>query len=427
MFDNLRWKLTAFNTVITGSILLCMIVLCLTLSEKNTKEQTLRNFTDTAHAVSSYLEVQDQISDIWLRQMEADPNIHISILDAGKPLFSIGLSGKNARLAPFFQQAREYAGLGTAKPDSKFFAMEDYYAGVCVIPKQDAVMELVFLYSLAEMEAGIRQQRIFVLLAALAAILLLGLFSWLFTGKMLRPIQENQRRQIEFVAAASHELRTPLAAILSAASSMERAEPMQRSHFSHMIHREGNRMSRLIGDMLTLASADSKDWQLKRESVELDMLLLEIYEAHYPLVKEKGLNLTFSLYEQEIPPMKLDRDRITQVLSILLDNAGNHTPAPGKIELELAVHRKCIQLRVSDTGPGVPDWEKTRIFERFYRSEKSRSHRGHFGLGLSIASEIVKKHGGKIWVQDAAAGGAEFVVELPLNENQPVWEHQHNK
>ena len=415
MFDKLRWKLTAFNTVITGSILLCMVALCLTLSEKNTKEQTLRNFTDTAHGVSSYLEVQSQISDTWLRQLEADPNIHIFVLDAGKPLFSMTLSPENARLAPQFQQARDLAGLASDRAGSRLFAMEGYYAAACVIPKRDSMMELVLLYSLTEMEAGIQNQRVLVFLASFAAILVLGIFSWLFTGKMLRPIQENQRRQSEFIAAASHELRTPLAAILSAASAMERAEPVQRSQFSDMIHREGNRMSRLVGDMLTLASSDSKQWQLQKEQVELDMLLLEVYEAHVSLSREKGLNLTLSLYEQDIPSILLDRDRITQVLSILLDNAGNHTPAPGKIELELTVHRSRVQIRVSDTGPGVPDEEKPRIFERFYRSEKSRSSRGHFGLGLSIAAEIVKKHNGRIWVQDATIGGAEFVVELPVS------------
>ena len=414
MFDKLRWKLTAFNTVITGSILLCMIALCLTLSEKSTEEQTLRNFTDTAHAVSSYLEVQNQVSDTWLRQMEADPNIHISVLDAGKPLFSMTLSPEKVLLAPQFQHARDLAGLEADRAGSRLFAMEGYYAAAYILPKQDSMMELILLYSLTEMEAEIQNQRVFVFLASLTAILVLAIFSWLFTGKMLRPIQENQQRQTEFIAAASHELRTPLAAILSASSAMERAEPMQRSQFSDMIHREGNRMSRLIGDMLTLASSDSKAWALQKELLELDMLLLEVYEAHYPLAKEKGLNLTLSLYEQDIPPMKLDRDRVIQVLSILLDNARNHTPAPGKIELELTVHRKYVQIRVSDTGPGVPDSEKTRIFERFYRCEKSRSQRGHFGLGLSIATEIVKKHNGRIWVQDAAVGGAEFVVELPL-------------
>ena len=414
MFDKLRWKLTAFNTVITSGIMICLVLLCLSLSERNTKDQTYKNFTDTVYAVSSYLEVQNQISDDWLRQMEADPNVHISVLDAGMPLFSMTLSPEKEKLEPVFQTAWEIAQLPSGKNGYRLFAMDGYYAAAYRIEKQDSMVDLILLYSLAQMEAGIQNQRVLVFLASSAAVFVLVIFSWLFTGKMLRPIQENQRRQTEFIAAASHELRTPLAAILSAASAMERAEPIQRSQFSDMIHREGKRMSRLIGDMLTLSSSDSKGWALQKQPVELDMLLLEVYEAHYPLAKEQGIELTLSLYEQNVPSMNLDRDGINQVLSILLDNARNHTPAPGKIELELTVHRNNVQIRVSDTGPGVPDDEKRRIFERFYRSEKSRSHRGHFGLGLSIAAEIVKKHNGRIWVQDATIGGAEFVVELPL-------------
>ena len=414
MFDKLRWKLTAFNSVITSGIMICLVLLCLSLSERNTKDQTYKNFTDTVYAVSSYLEAQNQISDDWLRQMEADPNVHISVLDAGMPLFSMTLSQEKEKLEPVFQTAWEIAQLPSGKNGYRLFAMDGYYAAAYRIEKQDSMVDLILLYSLAQMEAGIQNQRVLVFLASSVAVFVLVIFSWLFTGKMLRPIQENQQRQTEFIAAASHELRTPLAAILSAASAMERAEPMQRSQFSDMIHREGNRMSRLIGDMLTLSSSDSKAWVLQKQPVELDMLLLEVYEAQYPLAKEQGIGLTLSLYEQNVPSMNLDRDRINQVLSILLDNARNHTPAPGKIELELTVHRKNVQIRVSDTGPGVPDDEKRRIFERFYRSEKSRSHRGHFGLGLSIAAEIVKKHNGRIWVQDATIGGAEFVVELPL-------------
>ena len=414
MFDKLRWRLTAFNSVITSGIMICLVLLCLSLSERNTKDQTYKNFTDTVYAVSSYLEVQNQISDDWLRQMEADPNVHISVLDAGMPLFSMTLSPEKEKLEPVFQTAWEIAQLPSGKNGYRLFAMDGYYAAAYRIEKQDSMVDLILLYSLAQMEAGIQNQRVLVFLASSVAVFVLVIFSWLFTGKMLRPIQENQQRQTEFIAAASHELRTPLAAILSAASAMERAEPMQRSQFSDMIHREGNRMSRLIGDMLTLSSSDSKGWALQKQPVELDMLLLEVYEAHYPLAKEQGIELTLSLYEQNVPSMNLDRDGINQVLSILLDNARYHTPTPGKIELELTVHRKNVQIRVSDTGPGVPDDEKRRIFERFYRSEKSRSHRGHFGLGLSIAAEIVKKHNGRIWVQDATIGGAEFVVELPL-------------
>ena len=173
-------------------------------------------------------------------------------------------------------------------------------------------------------------------------------------------------------------------------------------------------MSRLIGDMLTLASADSQSWEVRCEEVELDMLLLMVYETYFPLAKEKGLTLSLALPETDVPAIQLDKDRIMQVLSILLDNALAYTPAPGDIRLGLDLGRDSAWITVSDTGPGVPDSEKTRIFERFHRGEEARSHRSHFGLGLCIAAEIVKLHKGKLWVEDAKGGGAAFILELPI-------------
>ncbi len=429
MVNKLRLCLTVFNTSITSLILIGMTVLCLILSEKNTKDQTYRNFLDTVNHATSYVETQSQISDGWLRAIERNGQCRISIWDAGRPLFSQSLSEERSVWELDFEKARSYAKENYGieyRADEKCkesshleFTLQGiggtaYYANLSLLTKDEGIIELILLYSLEEMEATIGNQRTMVSLAALLGIGLLTLFSWGFTGKMLQPIQENQRRQTEFIAAASHELRTPLAAILSATSAMERAEPAQRAQFSHMVHREGERMSRLIGDMLTLASSDSKNWELNRRNTELDMLVLDAYETHYQLMKEKGLTLELSLYEQDFPVMQLDPDQISQVLSILLDNARNMTPPQGKVELELIRYRSTVQIRVSDTGPGVPDGEKQKIFDRFYRKDLSRSTRNHFGLGLSIASEIVKRHHGRIWVQDAQSGGAEFIVELPL-------------
>lgn len=429
MIKHLRWKLTAFNTVITGAILVGMTLLCLFISERNTRAQTFQNFSGNLSTVSSYLGERNQLSATWLRQMESSGRFCISIQDGGTPLFSMGLSAERNNLAPEFQQARDRAGsefdlnsVSARNGGSCAFSLQgedgaDYFAGVSLVPKNGSMLELVLLYPLAEMESGILRQRLAVCLAALLAIGLLGIFSWCFTGKMLRPIQENQRRQTQFIAAASHELRTPLTAILSAASAWERAEcasPAQQTLFSDMIRREGKRMSRLIGDMLTLASADSQSWEVKTETTEPDMLLLMVYETYSPLAKEKGLALSLSLPETDVPALELDKDRMIQVLSILLDNALSYTPAPGRIRLGLQLGKNSLRVTVSDTGPGVPDSEKQRVFERFHRGEKARSDRAHFGLGLCIAAEIVKRHRGKLWVEDAQGGGAEFIVELPL-------------
>lgn len=429
MIKHLRWKLTAFNTVITGAILVGMTLLCLFISERNTRAQTFQNFSGNLSTVSSYLGERNQLSATWLRQMESSGRFCISIQDGGTPLFSMGLSAERNNLAPEFQQARDRAGsefdlnsVSARNGGSCAFSLQGedgtgYFAGVSLVPKNGSMLELVLLYPLAEMESGILRQRLAVCLAALLAIGLLGIFSWCFTGKMLRPIQENQRRQTQFIAAASHELRTPLTAILSAASAWERveaAESPRQTVFSEIIRREGRRMSRLIGDMLTLASADSQSWEVKTETTEPDMLLLMVYETYSPLAKEKGLALSLSLPETDVPALELDKDRMIQVLSILLDNALSYTPAPGRIRLGLQLGKNSLRVTVSDTGPGVPDSEKTRIFERFHRGEEARSHRSHFGLGLCIAAEIVKRHRGKLWVEDAQGGGAEFIVELPL-------------
>lgn len=423
MFNTLRWKLTAFNTAITGAIVVGMTLLCLFVSEKETRAQTFRHFAGNFSTMSAQL--GDRMGVSWLGQLESSGHLTAFIRDGGVPLYSMELSQARATLEPEFRLARDRAAedfglrLGSSRQGgSCTFSLEggdgeDYFAGVTLAPRNGSMLELVCLYPLAEMEAAIHSQRQVVWTAVLAAVALLGLFSWRFTGRMLRPIQENQARQTQFVAAASHELRTPLTVILSAASAMEKAGPDHRARFSQIIQGEGKRMSRLICDMLTLASGDSGSWEIRPEPGELDMLLLRLYETYLPLARERGLTLLLTLPQEGGRPVPMDAQRMEQVLAILLDNALSYTPAPGKVHMALTWARGRARITVSDTGPGVPREERERIFQRFHRGETARSDRAHFGLGLSIAWEIVKRHRGKLWVEDAQGGGAAFAVELP--------------
>ncbi len=120
------------------------------------------------------------------------------------------------------------------------------------------------------------------------------------------------------------------------------------------------------------------------------------------------------LPDRDCPAVAMDWDRMEQVLTILLSNALSYTPSPGTVGLRLVLGRSWLRLAVWDTGPGVPNGEKQAIFQRFQRGETARTDRGHFGLGLCIAAEIVKLHRGKIWVEDGKEGGAVFWVELPM-------------
>lgn len=423
MMKHLRWKLSAFNTAVTSVILLGMTLLCLFVSERDTRARSFQSFYGYMDTVTVYVSGQGRLSAERLKQMEGAGRVSISIRDNGKPLFSMGLEKESLEEA--YAQVRDHAkaeyslDAETAKRDSSCaFTLEEtegagYFAGLALIVKDRSVLELILLYPLEEMERGIVRQRLVVFLGEVFAVILLWVFSWHFTGRMLKPIAENQKRQAQFTAAASHELRTPLAAMLSAASAMERAEPEGRAKFSGIIRQEGDRMSRLIGDMLALSGGDSQNWTLQMGDVEPDMLLLECYERYFPLAKEKGICLSIQLPEAEVPMVQADRERIFGVLSILLDNALAYTPASGRIQLALEKRNHALRISVADTGTGVPDSEKARIFEWFHRGEKSRSDHAHFGLGLSIAMETVKLHKGKLWVEDAPGGGAVFILELP--------------
>ena len=272
----------------------------------------------------------------------------------------------------------------------------------------------MILFPLAFLKEQILGQRFRFFLINLAACLLLSLFSFFFTGRLLAPIIESRQKQTAFVAAASHELRTPLAVILSAAECCRDATVEKQTGFLDTIRQEGAILTSLVNDMLTLSASDTQRLPFHPAPVELDTLLINTYEAFEPLAADKKLTLTISLPEDALPLCHADADRLSQLLSILLSNAISYTPEGGRIDLALLSQKNHFCLTVADTGIGIPPEDQTKIFDRFYRAEKSRSAKGHFGLGLSIALEIVKIHNGTIRVDSRPVGGSIFTVTLPI-------------
>ena len=416
----LRLKLTAFNTLITGTILLCLTALCLGISEKSGQAEAFQNFGTQLATAVTYLQGQERVRMQWFSQLEAAGNLHAAVTDGDFPLFSVGFDPERTGTAADQARAiatREYGMPAGNQSFSCAFSMTaadgtDYFAAVAKIPKGDSALGLTLLRPLDDLEQRFLRQRLSVGLGAAVAVGLLGVFSWGFTGRVLRPVMESRQRQNRFIAAASHELRTPLTSILSAAAAMERSEGADRETFSQVIAREGSRMGRLIEDMLSLASADSGGWKMQKRPVEPDMLLLECYETFAPQARERGLGLQLLLPE-ETPKIVADPDKISQALSILMDNALSYTPSHGKVTLGLQTVGRKLRFFVADTGPGVPDGEKKQIFQRFHRSETARTDRNHFGLGLSIATEIAAAHQGRLWVEDNPGGGAVFFLEIP--------------
>ncbi len=167
--------------------------------------------------------------------------------------------------------------------------------------------------------------------------------------------------------------------------------------------------------MLLLANADSDHLPMQMELCQPDELLLNAYEKYESLAAKKQISLLISLPDTLFPDCYCDRERIMQVFSILLDNALSYTPSNGTIQLSLTLNKAFLCFVVSDTGCGIAEEDKKRIFDRFYRSDQAHTDKMHFGPGLCIAKEIVTAHQGKICVEDSAEGGSCFFVELPIH------------
>ena len=225
--------------------------------------------------------------------------------------------------------------------------------------------------------------------------------------RMLSRLQDAYESQRRFVADASHELRTPLTTIQGNAGLLANRSVEQevRDAAVNDIGAESARMGRLVDRLLTLARADS-GLQLELAPVPMRPLVEEVCRQAEPAHPDIQLNVG-----AVDATVNGDADALRQLVWILLDNAFRY--ARTAIDVRLFVEPGWARLAVIDDGPGVPQAERERIFERFYRSERSRTG-SHAGLGLSIAQWITTQHHGRVSVATGGTGGAAFLVDLPL-------------
>lgn len=262
------------------------------------------------------------------------------------------------------------------------------------------------------------------ILAAVTAI------SHFLIHKATQPTESAIQSQKNFIAAASHELKAPLAVILTNAETTA-DDPDLAAHLQKnlsAIDAECMRMSGLVQDLLLLSSIDSGAWTLTKTSVDIFSFALSVYEKFEPLCRQHRRELVLDLANDVYPEFAADINRLEQILGIFLDNAIHYGQPGSPITLTvrtecknaggfLAVHAagtKCISFTVKDHGPGIPAEDKPFIFDRFYQADKSRTHTQRYGLGLSIAKELVDMHKGKITLTDTPGGGCTFQISFPL-------------
>ncbi|MEU6445029.1 HAMP domain-containing sensor histidine kinase [Streptomyces sp. NPDC047046] len=233
---------------------------------------------------------------------------------------------------------------------------------------------------------------------------------------MLAGQRATQERLRRFVADASHELRTPVTAVLGYADLHHQGvleEPAHRERAMRGITAEALRMQRLVDDLLLLARLDAAEVETPLRPAEVDLVELVEHAADAFRASHPNHPLTVVPGPQALK-LRLDPQRVRQVLDNLLTNAAVHTPPGTGVSVGVWVRDGSARVRIADAGPGVPAADQERVFDRFYRVDKARSRdRGGSGLGLAVASSLVRAHGGTITLE-SEPGSTVFTVSLPL-------------
>lgn len=240
--------------------------------------------------------------------------------------------------------------------------------------------------------------------------------AYFLSRSSMRPIMKAWKRQRQFSANAAHELRTPLTVIQNQMEYMltkpktkvvDQVDPISTS-LDEVRH-----LQTLTNRLLMLARSDSGTIEINKQPVDLKPWFAQILKPYDDIAASQHKSMVTVLKADGTGHM--DKDLIRQLLIILLDNAIKYTPAGGTVTVLTVLARDRLTIEVRDTGTGIPDEDKKRIFERFYRSDKSRNSKtGGNGLGLAIAKWIVQQHSGTITVKDNHPKGTAFSVSLKI-------------
>ncbi|WP_368488733.1 sensor histidine kinase [Clostridium sp. BJN0013] len=405
MFRKLKIELILINLVLTGLVLIIIFSGIYVLMERSFER-------------SSYMHM------IKTSQMEDIPPPHQypdkELISSENFFIKTSKSGKIKETSTNFALSEEVSyniikNVFDNKNPRGTIIYENFNLRYLKVPKQYG---FIIVFQDKSFDSKVLRQLIIIsVLVCIASLILVFIISLFLANTSLRPIISAWEKQQSFVADASHELRTPLAVIttnLDIVLDNEDETVKTQSKWLGNIKLETTRMTKLIEELLFLARSDSHNTALSSSTFNLSNAVTESiipFEALY--IKHK-IAIVYNIQQEVI--FSGNEGRIKQLVAILMDNAIKHTQEKGSIEVKMYTVKNKIELTVSDTGEGIPGEHLDKIFERFYKIDKSRSNRnGNFGLGLSIAKSIVNEHRGNITVSSTLGKGSTFKVILPLN------------
>lgn len=272
--------------------------------------------------------------------------------------------------------------------------------------------------SLQDFNSYLSTVRLILKLGLPTALILVVFSSWWLAGLAMKPIYSSYRQIQEFTADAAHELRTPLAASQATVESallMPQLDEKEAREILQTVDRQNRRLTQLVTDLLLLARMDSQAKSERPQLCCLNDLVGDLVEELAALARSSQVALTSEIRVQQQLNVVGDADRLYRLVTNLIVNAIQYTPAGGKVTVILDCSHIEAIIQVQDTGIGIAAADLGRIFDRFYRVNKSRSrHTGGSGLGLAIARAIASAHRGSLSARSELGSGSTFLLRLPL-------------
>lgn len=471
MFPRLQRKFVILYTFSTGLIMTFILSVAFLFYVSSQDNRQRSAFQEHLFTLTAQMQTDSEFTDSFLAQMEQNNKLLIYIEENDIPFFFPGAFRSCTPRATLLTYAKNAAKKEYIYDDSHPISSnilqssvfqitgdkkDTYLGNVLILRTSSGYKRLTLLMDITGYRHRLLDTGCIYLLIDLCGILLLFLSGRWFVGRSLKPLEETCQKQQDFVAAVSHELRSPFAVIRTTADAITAnavaADTVAGSAVSAgavsvnavsadkvsvgaeeynrglaVIKDECRRGSSLIQNLLLLVTAEQKEWAVKKQDFEIDELLLNLLEIYEPLCRSKGGALLLHLPQEPLPSVSADPDLCRQIFTILLDNAvayaltdplspdADHAARNTdryQILLRADISHGHICVRVTDHGPGIPDEEKTLIFDRFYRSDRSRNDKEHFGLGLSIAAALAKIQGLRLAAEDTEGGGSTFSLRF---------------
>jgi len=231
-------------------------------------------------------------------------------------------------------------------------------------------------------------------------------------------LKRTDELRAALLSSVSHDLRTPLSSIKASASSLLQKDVQwseeERRSFALTIERESDRLNRLVQNLLDMSRIEGGALQPEKEWYPIDELIHDVLGRMQPQLQKRTVRTDLP---DNLPPVQLDYMQIDQVLTNLIENAVRYTPETEPIDISVQVSQEYMTVSVADRGPGIPPADRERVFDKFYRvleKQSARPRSSGSGLGLAVSRGLVEAHGGHIWVEERAGGGAVFRFTLPL-------------